>query len=1142
MGQVWLARQLALGGRPVALKVIHPHQLGEHTRQRFRREKEIAALLEDDHIVRVYDAGEDDGRPFLVLERLEGESLQQLLQRRGRLAVADACEVARQAARGLGVAHRAGVIHRDVKLGNLFLTRGAVVKILDWGLARRLGVEGDLTRPHQGMGSLDFTPPEQWADARKADERSDLFALGVTLYALLTGSKPAAGSPLHLPAEVPAALAVLLRRLLAENPEDRPATAAEVEGALEPFARGHDLRRLAGAAERLQAALDVRWWDDEANRWRSLAETGSLPMKAGTRFRLEGLLNQPAFLYVLWIDTAGDVTPLHGWQGGTWQPQPAARESERLLLPGWDETSGAHRSYPLEGPAGTETAVLLARREPLTEDLGPLFTEDLRDAFRRVLKRPPADPRCPYEFTCRYEEALALRRELAVLRPEVYRPQVAMTLNNLGTAQSDLNDLEAARASHKEALAVRRELARLRPEVYRPQVAMTLNNLGTAQGALNDLEAARASFEEAANLQSVDAAQRPTAQLVERRTTWNNLGRLYLSESPALGWPDPQAARGAFRRARDCVEAFRGRFRDPAHRRRVQGEGLHVYESLTLANVDLWLLHADRDALHEAVGVAEASRARNLMELLAEEVLNPQNAPFGLAEEFRALRRRLRRARQSLEAAEDTPAAEDTRAEASAATAATRQATRKPGGTTAPAPAQPACPPDPPRREFEDAQRQYQEALRRIQAEHDPEFDPDRPVPPVTFEQARALLPADLPTAFVQFCLTEQRGLALVVLAGDAFAVTLPDLNARQGWELAIAWYESYYGGDRAAWEAALPELLRPVAERAVRPVAAALAGRGIRRLVLSPSKGLHVFPLHACPLADGTPLADAFAEVSYTPSLSILHRCAGRARPRPTRLAPVENPTADLPFTEVEGAGLRRLYADHVARRRGQATREAVLADAAGSHVFHDSGHAGFDPTDPLRSALLLGGKHESQRGQWLTLRDVFTQMNLRQNALTVVNGCESGMVRPDRVDEYVGLASGFLYAGATCVLSTLWAVYDLSSALLSLRFHREWLAGRAPGAALAAAQRWLRDIPSGVALRDEVLPGLLALLETDEQRAACAEAAGRYAASCPGRPPFASPAHWAPYTANGLTYPRPAAPPAPPAAGTGPGVRTRS
>jgi CHAT domain-containing protein len=449
---------------------------------------------------------------------------------------------------------------------------------------------------------------------------------------------------------------------------------------------------------------------------------------------------------------------------------------------------------------------------------------------------------------------------------------------------------------------------------------------------------------------------------------------------------------------------------------------------------------------------------------------------------------------------------------------------RGPGGydpaSTMPAPGRPRRRTDDLSRELENVQCDYDEALRHLRADFDPDFDPDKPVPPITFADSRALVPDDVPTALVQYSLMRDRGLALVITRDDAFAVPLPVLDANRGWELANAWYRSYYSGDRAAWETALPELLRPVAERAVRPVVEALAGRGLRRLVLAPNKGLHIFPLHACTLADGRYLADAL-EVVYTPSLSILHRCATRQRARPQHLVLVEDPTNDLPYTRVEGAGLRRLYHDRGVLSGVAAEREALLRDGTGSHVFHYSGHASFDPTDPLRSALVLGSKDPAGREQWLELRQVFTRLHMPQNVLTVLNGCESGMVEPDRVDEYIGLASGFLYAGSTCVLSTLWAVYDLSSALLALRFHELFLKGAAPGAALAEAQRWLRSIASGVQLRDQVLPDLLQRLETDEQRTLCAVATAKYARDFPDRPPFSSPVHWAPFTATGLSYP---------------------
>ena len=322
----------------------------------------------------------------------------------------------------------------------------------------------------------------------------------------------------------------------------------------------------------------------------------------------------------------------------------------------------------------------------------------------------------------------------------------------------------------------------------------------------------------------------------------------------------------------------------------------------------------------------------------------------------------------------------------------------------------------------------------------------------------RELLPEDGHTAIVQYTLTAEHGLALIVTHDGIDAVTLPQLSHGEAVDLARAWYRAYRG-DRRNWDEAIPTLLKPVAERAVRPVMERLAGRGIERLILSPHRALQLFPLHACRLADGRYLAES-CEVVYTPSLSILHHCAGRCRLHRDHLLLVENPTADpkLPFTEVEGHLLRRIYPTPPGKRLhgSRAGKEQLLQAATASHVINYTGHAVFDPANPLQSALVLGD--ENDREQWLTLRDVFCALNLPNNALTVINGCESGMIRPDHVDELVGLPSGFLYAGAQCVLCTQWAVYDLSSALLVNRFHQEWLGklpGSPPGGRSVAAAR---------------------------------------------------------------------------------------
>jgi CHAT domain-containing protein/tetratricopeptide (TPR) repeat protein len=730
-----------------------------------------------------------------------------------------------------------------------------------------------------------------------------------------------------------------------------------------------------------------------------------------------------------------------------------------------------------------------------------------------------------------FRKALRILRELARQRPDLYRPDLARTLNAVGAFQ--------------EALGTYRELAQQRPDLYRPDLAMTLINLGKSQRDLGELEAARDSFQQANTLLAADAERDRAAGLDARQRGWYNLAHLYLHESEALGWPDRHLAREALRKARDCAEAFRGRFRDRAQRRRVQENALHVYESLLNVNVDLWHLQNDRAALHEAVETAEESRARILFEMLAEDDLSPAGAPPHLAFELRQFRRLIHDARQRLHAqaalltfppppprrplsfpSQRLEAQEETLADTVVATDTTPGERRRGPGGDYGAVDLPAAPTraSPKRAEnlqqqLADIQQQYDEVLKTIRTQYDPDFDPERPVRPVTLAQARELLPSDLPTAFVLFCLTAQRGHAFVITREDVFDVPLPNLNAGQGSELAMHWYDSYYGGDRAAWEASVPEQLRRLSERAMHPVVAALDKLDIRRLILAPHKSLHVFPLHACTLADGkTCLADRFDEVGYVPSLSILHRCARRRRPAPAHVTLVENPTGDLDFTEVEGAGLHALYPHADVCRRAAATRPELLRAAETAHVFHYSGHATFDRNDPLRSALVLQDRKQSDG--WLTLRHVFTEMHLRQTSLAVLNGCESGMVRPEQVDEYFGLSAGFLFAGAACVVSTMWSVWDLSSALLSLRFHEGWREGQTtPLAALSDAQRWLRGLTGGAVL-DEALPWLFPMMKTDTQRQLCTEAARRYAQTHPDTFPFASPVHWAAFMAAGLSY----------------------
>ena len=252
MGLVVAARHLELGHH-VAIKCLHASALGhEGAVARFEREARAAARLTSEHVARVIDVGRfENGSPYMVMEFLEGEDLFTMLRREGALSIADTVRFANHAADGLGEAHAAGIVHRDVKPSNLFAARrkkgGAVVKVLDFGIAKTMNDAGDkgLTATQALLGSPQYMSPEQVRESRTLDARTDIWSLGVTMYECLTGRKPFdAPSMVDLcfaivqqdPAsiiaqrqDVPPRLESVIFKCLAKNPDDRYATMAALQ-------------------------------------------------------------------------------------------------------------------------------------------------------------------------------------------------------------------------------------------------------------------------------------------------------------------------------------------------------------------------------------------------------------------------------------------------------------------------------------------------------------------------------------------------------------------------------------------------------------------------------------------------------------------------------------------------------------------------------------------------------------------------------------------------------------------------------------------------------------------------------------------------------------------------------------------------
>jgi serine/threonine-protein kinase len=275
MGQVWRGTDEILG-RPVAVKLLSARHLGDDQfRTRFRAEARYAASLSHPGIAQVFDYGESDqdegtpgALPYLVMELVEGEPLSAAIARDGRMPVSATLDLVAQAGRALAAAHAAGIVHRDIKPGNLLITPDGQVKITDFGIARA-ALAAHLTQTGMVMGTAQYVSPEQ-ASARPVTAAADIYSLGVVAYECLAGQPPFTAEtpialalahvrqrPPALPADVPAPVAALIGQMLAKEPADRPASAHAVAdrasalkttptGGVDPWIIGSD--ELAGPA------------------------------------------------------------------------------------------------------------------------------------------------------------------------------------------------------------------------------------------------------------------------------------------------------------------------------------------------------------------------------------------------------------------------------------------------------------------------------------------------------------------------------------------------------------------------------------------------------------------------------------------------------------------------------------------------------------------------------------------------------------------------------------------------------------------------------------------------------------------------------------------------------------------------------
>ena len=260
MATVYSGRDRVLD-RPVAIKVLADRYAGdEKFVTRFRREARAAAGLNHPNIVSVYDTGDTDGEHYIVMELVEGETLADLLRREGRLSADHVARIASGIAEALRAAHAQGLIHRDVKPGNVMLTRAGEVKVMDFGIARA-ATDDTLTQTGLILGTASYLSPEQ-SRGDAVDHRSDIYSLGCVTYEMLAGAPPFTGSsplsvaykhvndepasPSHVNPSIPSEMETVVMRSLAKDPDARFADAEAFRQAITAAASGEPTEPLGG--------------------------------------------------------------------------------------------------------------------------------------------------------------------------------------------------------------------------------------------------------------------------------------------------------------------------------------------------------------------------------------------------------------------------------------------------------------------------------------------------------------------------------------------------------------------------------------------------------------------------------------------------------------------------------------------------------------------------------------------------------------------------------------------------------------------------------------------------------------------------------------------------------------------------------
>ncbi len=640
----------------------------------------------------------------------------------------------------------------------------------------------------------------------------------------------------------------------------------------------------------------------------------------------------------------------------------------------------------------------------------------------------------------------------------------AQTQQNLGGVYRKQGKTEQAITSYKIVLQ----------EVYTEETfewGQVQNNLGLAYSDLGQITEAIECFRFSLKILT------PAAYPLDCLNTGRGFGYVAFKASR---WTEAMEGYGI---AIEAVEHSRLWGNTDAERQNILEAEIDVYIGMVQACI--------RDGqLTKAIEYVERSKARNLVELLTDRKLYPKDVSQEVRAELDRRRQEIRVEQMRIDLAEWNQKVPENRTH------------------------------------LNQLRQLLDEWITETIKPTDPSFILTQKVQGISFQEIQALLPDDktaliewyiLDTTFVTFIVTRQSpGITVWESSPE-------DLQAFQ--DLGNEYLRDYnfFRPSQPDWKDNLEFRLYRLAEILHLEELFTHVPNTCDKVILIPHLSLHLLPLHALPLPNQKDqcILDKFPKgVGYAPSCQLLQLTQKRDRPDFSNLFAIQNPTDDLLYTNLEVETISSSFASAQVLVKQEATKTAVNAslDLPLAHCNHFSCHGEFNLTSPLESALILANEER------LTLGEIFG-LTLNQCRLVTLSACETGLTDPTSIsDEYIGLPSGFLYAGSPSVVSSLWTVSDLSTSFLMLKFYENFQPSQKQAGdvaiALNQAQKWLRNltIEEGEEFLEKIKPQIEEIFKGKPRSAKAFLTGCKKRINNFGSYPFANPFDWAAFTATGF------------------------